>query len=109
MATITTECDHAQGTISSGRTYQENTTVILTATPDNDYRFVQWGDGNTDNPRSVIVEGDATYTSFFDEEQTALDQVSTDGTAVQKILRNEQVLIQRGGKLYTLTGEETNF
>ena len=29
--------------------------VILTATPEPDYRFVSWSDGNTDNPRRVEV------------------------------------------------------
>ena len=29
--------------------------VVLTATPEPDYRFVSWSDGNTDNPRRVEV------------------------------------------------------
>lgn len=106
LCIITADCDAAQGTVTGGGTYDEGTTVTLTATPNKGYVFARWDDNNTDNPRSVVVLADAAYTAFFDEEQTALDQVGADGTAAQKIIRNGQVLIQRGDKLYTLTGQE---
>lgn len=32
-------------------------------------KFLRWSDGNTDNPRSVVVTGDATYTAEFTKEQ----------------------------------------
>ena len=31
--------------------------------------FKQWSDGNSDNPRSVVVTGDATYTAEFTKVQ----------------------------------------
>ena len=31
--------------------------------------FLQWSDGNTDNPRSVVVTGDAAYTAVFERKQ----------------------------------------
>ena len=39
----------------------------LTATPNCGYHFTQWSDGNTDNPRTVQVTEDTTYTAQFDK------------------------------------------
>ena len=53
------------GRIEGTGTYDYGTTATLTATADEHYHFTQWSDGNTDNPRTVSVEGDATYTAEF--------------------------------------------
>ncbi len=48
--------------------YPEGTTVTVTATPDADYDFVGWtGDlvGVTDNPASLLVDGDKTIGAVF--------------------------------------------
>ena len=65
--TVTTNAQN--GTITGGGTYDYGTTATLTATADEHYHFTQWNDGNTDNPRTISVEGDATYTAEF-----AIDQ-----------------------------------
>ena len=49
------------GTISGDGTYEYGTSVILTVTPDNGYKFEKWSDGNTQNPRTITVTGNATY------------------------------------------------
>ena len=56
----------AWGTVSGGGTYNEGATVTLTATAATGYRFVSWQDGNTQNPRTVTVTGNATYTATFE-------------------------------------------
>ena len=44
--------------------------LTITATTSDECRiFTRWSDGNTDNPRSVVVTGDATYTAEFTREQ----------------------------------------
>ena len=55
------------GTVSGTATKQYGQTVTLTATPKDCYKFVQWNDGNTTNPRTVTVQGTATYTATFEE------------------------------------------
>ena len=45
--------------------YLDNEPVILTATPNEGYKFVQWHDGNTDNPRTITVTDEVTYTATF--------------------------------------------
>ena len=55
----------AGGTVTGGGTYASGTEVTLTATPNEGYEFVKWNDNNTDNPRTITVTGDVTYTAQF--------------------------------------------
>lgn len=55
------------GTVSGGGTYDSNTTATLTATANEGYKFVNWNDGITNNPRIITVTEDATYTANFEE------------------------------------------
>jgi hypothetical protein len=40
-------------------------TGTLTATANEGYRFVIWNDGNTDNPRTVALTSDTSFTAIF--------------------------------------------
>ena len=73
--TITATCNSQQGTVSGSGVYVEGTPVTLTATAYEHYNFTQWTDGNTDNPRKITAERDATYTAEF-----AIDQHSITAT-----------------------------
>ena len=54
--------------------YYENDVVNLTATTVNSCStFSSWSDGNTDNPRTIIVTGDATYTAEFEQIQYTIE------------------------------------
>ena len=55
------------GTVNTaGGVYNEGTSVSLTATPSNeDYVFVKWSDGNTENPRTIIISGDTALKAEF--------------------------------------------
>lgn len=64
--TITTAVnDNTMGTVTGGGSYPQGTSVTLNATPNSGYRFVQWQDGITTNPRTITVTGNATYTATF--------------------------------------------
>ncbi len=56
--------------------------IKLTATETAICNFTQWNDGNTDNPRTITVSGDATYTATFANDITAptLSSISPTGT-----------------------------
>ena len=56
----------SMGSVSGSSTYNHNATATLTATAYYGYHFVQWQDGNTDNPRSIVVTDSAQYTAQFD-------------------------------------------
>jgi hypothetical protein len=60
-----TSANPTMGTVSGGGRYATGATAMLTATPNPGYHFVQWQDGNTQNPRTITVTGDATYTATF--------------------------------------------
>ena len=53
------------GTISGNSIAEYMDEVILTATPDYGYHFIQWSDGNLDNPRTFVVTQDTTFTAEF--------------------------------------------
>ena len=62
---ITKNYDSNQGYVdgySSGE-YLDN--ITLTAEPNYGYHFVQWSDGNTDNPRHFILTQDTTFSAEF--------------------------------------------
>ena len=70
--------NNAWGTVDGGGSFLENSTVSISASPNQGYRFVQWDDGNADNPRSITVTADRTYTATFDIDNVGIDQVSLD-------------------------------
>ena len=57
--------DAAMGSVTGAGTYNEGTTCTLTATPNAGYRFVDWGNGTSDNPYSFVVTSDVTLTATF--------------------------------------------
>lgn len=64
--TITVNSNNdAWGTVTGAGTYADGATATLSATPKDGYFFVKWQDGNTDNPRTITVTADATYTAEF--------------------------------------------
>ena len=58
-------------------TVHNGTEVTIEATPATDYHFVQWQDGNSDNPRTVTVTEDTTYTATFAIDEYRLDSIRT--------------------------------
>ena len=53
------------GSIEGAGLYDYGTTATLTAIANEHYHFTQWSDGNTNNPRTITIECDATYTAEF--------------------------------------------
>ncbi len=50
-----------------GENIRRNEEIFLTATPYDGYKFVKWNDENTDNPRTITVTSNATYTATFEK------------------------------------------
>lgn len=66
--TIVVKANGCSKTYSANHYYGD--VLSITATPDATCgTFLQWSDGNTDNPRSVVVTGDAAYTAVFERKQ----------------------------------------
>lgn len=57
--------DEAMGKAYGGGQFDPNTTTRIWGTPEVGYQFDKWSDGNTENPRTITVTGNATYTAVF--------------------------------------------
>lgn len=79
--TVTAAADNPNsGTVAGAGTYDYNTTATLTATAYEGHRFVAWHDGNTDNPRTVVVTSDSAFTAYF--ETVGIDAVAEDAVTL---------------------------
>ena len=78
---IVTSDNTAMGTVSGGGTYNEGTTISISAIANEGYRFEHWQDNNTQNPRTITVTSNATYTAYFVATQ-GIDDVIADAVNV---------------------------
>ena len=67
------------GTATGGGKYLFKSSVQISATATDGYHFVAWGDGNKDNPRTIIVGAkNATYTASFAPNIYHIEALSAD-------------------------------
>lgn len=57
----------AWGSVTGAGTYKDGEVVKISAIPADGYFFVGWNDGNADNPREIVVSGDAEYIATFSD------------------------------------------
>jgi hypothetical protein len=57
--------DENLGVVDGGGVYHLGDTAVITATPLGYTLFDMWSDGNWDNPRSVVVTNDSSFTAIF--------------------------------------------
>lgn len=58
--------DAAMGTVAGAGEYNFGTQVEISATANEGYRFVQWSDDVTTNPRTIVVTADVELTAQFE-------------------------------------------
>ena len=94
------------GQVSGGGIYAPNAIAVISATPKGSNRFLQWDDGNTDNPRKVQVKGNKTYIALFVGGHGTPTYIGegADTSATYKILIGNQIYIVRNGVIYDTTG-----
>ena len=93
--TITaTSADPTMGTVTGGGSYANGATATLTAMPNAGYRFVRWHDGNTQNPRTVTVTGDATYTAYFESIGGTEGIDGVDGNGLHVYSNNGRIYVE---------------
>ena len=80
--------------------------ILIQATPYESAQFVQWSDGDTNNPRIVTDFNPATYIAIFTSTTTDIQEVLSSSNSAEKILRHDNIFILRGDKTYTITGTE---
>ena len=57
--------NESMGTVSPSGTYDYGTEIFISADAYSGYQFVSWNDGNTENPRAIIVEQDSMFIASF--------------------------------------------
>ncbi|MBO4738639.1 MAG: hypothetical protein J5606_03660 [Bacteroidales bacterium] len=64
------------GNVNGGGTYTKGTVVSIEAIAKEGYKFVEWQDKNTENPRNITIKNNATYTATFAPTNNGGGQVS---------------------------------
>ena len=57
--------DAAMGAVTGAGTYHHGDTVAITAVPNQETFFVNWNDGDTNNPRIIVIDRDTAFTATF--------------------------------------------
>ncbi|MGM9810388.1 MAG: leucine-rich repeat protein [Paludibacteraceae bacterium] len=88
----------AEGSVSIDKTQQCAGIGYLTATPEFGYRFVQWNDGNTDNPRTFELTQDTNFVAEF-----ALATSGKCGDDLYWVYEDGKIRISGTGAMYDYT------
>jgi hypothetical protein len=101
--TLTTEAEN--GTVKGAGTYKHGDEATLTVIPNEGYKFVQWSDGVTDNPRTVIVTSDMTLTAEFEIDNTPISDIQTSDVNVRLI--GNRVVVEEADDytVYSINGQ----
>ena len=105
--TVTVYYDESQGIILGSGTYAAGSTATLVAIPADDYMFVKWSDGITDNRREVLVDHDIVLAAFFngtDVDENGYETVSLYPNPTNGIMRLEGLEGQHEIQIYNIYG-----
>ncbi|MCQ2281993.1 MAG: hypothetical protein MJZ99_05155 [Bacteroidales bacterium] len=58
--------NNARGLVAGNGRFPDGTEIEIAAIPIEGSQFLQWDDGNSDNPRTVTVSSDLTFVATFD-------------------------------------------
>ena len=64
-AIVVESSDTTKGYVSGGGNYNYLSNRTITANANYGYHFMQWNDGNTQNPRSITLTQDTAFTAYF--------------------------------------------
>lgn len=85
--TLTVSSGTGGSVSTSGGTYEEGSTVNITATPNSEYVFQNWSNGSTDNPLTVTVNQNITITANFVKRKYPLTiNIQGEGTVREEIV-----------------------
>lgn len=57
--------NNPNGEVTGTGTYDYLTECSIATVPHYGYHFTQWNDGNTDNPRTIVLTQDTTFAAFY--------------------------------------------
>ncbi len=90
--------DESMGSALGGKKYAPGTTAKIMARPNDGYYFVQWNDGNTDNPREVVIDRPCSFTAQFDKYRivslSVNDETMGSATGAGEYRLNEEATLE---------------
>lgn len=57
------------GVVTGGGTFDEGSSITISATANTGYHFVKWNDNNTNASRTITVTADASYQAIFEADE----------------------------------------
>lgn len=77
---VVTTSDSTKGYTLSTQPRCDNPTATIEAHPNSGYRFLSWNDGDTTNPRNIIVTQDTTFVALFAPNSHTITATSSNNT-----------------------------
>lgn len=68
------------GHVSGNGTFPQYSEVQIAAIANHGYRFLRWDDGNQENPRTIVLDGDRVYVALFDSVGRPPQDIPIGGT-----------------------------
>ena len=95
------------GTVSTtGGEYEAGQTVSVTATPQGEYLFKDWSDGNTDATRTITVSSNSTLTANFEKRKYPLTiNFEGEGEVLEEIVNAGRTTDYDSGTTVKLTAQ----
>lgn len=95
------------GTVSTtGGEYEAGQTVSVTATPQGEYLFKDWSDGNTDATRTITVSSNSTLTANFEKKKYPLTvNIEGEGEVLEEIVNAGRTTDYDSGTTVKLTAQ----
>jgi len=93
------------GTVSTtGGEYEAGQTVSVTATPQGEYLFKDWSDGNTNATRTITVSSNSTLTANFEKKKYPLTvNIEGEGEVLEEIVNAGRTTDYNSGTTVKLT------
>jgi surface protein len=93
------------GTVSTtGGEYEAGQTVSVTATPQGEYLFKNWSDGNTNATRTITVSSNTTLTANFEKKKYPLTvNIEGEGEVLEEIVNAGRTTDYDSGTTVKLT------
>ena len=95
------------GTVSTtGGEYEAGQTVSVTATPQGEYVFTSWSDGNTNATRTITVSSNSTLTANFEKRKYPLTiNFEGEGVVIEEIVNAGRTTDYDSGTTVKLTAQ----
>src|SRR6056300_693321 len=102
--TITLSAGEGGAVSTTGGEYEAGQTVSVTATPQGEYLFTSWSDGNTDATRTITVSSNSTLTANFEKKKYPLTvNIEGEGEVLEEIVNAGRTTDYDSGTTVKLT------